>query len=65
MLDHYNDHIKYNSPNLSPLIIEATNQVGGSTLLLTEAEKRKIILFLNTLTDSTFINDQKFSDPFK
>ncbi|WP_299759846.1 cytochrome c peroxidase [uncultured Pontibacter sp.] len=65
VLDHYNEHIKYNSPHLSPLIIEATNEVGGKTLLITQEEKRKIIAFLHTLTDSTFIANPKFSDPFK
>ncbi|PRY09976.1 cytochrome c peroxidase [Pontibacter ummariensis] len=65
VLDHYNEHIKENSPHLSPLITEATNEVGGKTLLLTEEEKRKIVTFLHTLTDSTFITDKRFSDPFK
>jgi cytochrome c peroxidase len=64
VLDHYNDHLKYTSPNLDPLIIEATNEVGGKTLLLTQEEKRNIIAFLHTLTDSTFIKDERFSNPF-
>lgn len=65
VLDHYNDHLKYSSPNLDPLIIEASNEVGGKTLLLTEEEKRKIILFLHTLSDTEFTTDKRFSDPFK
>lgn len=65
VLDHYNDHIKYNSPTLDPLIIEASNEPNGKTLMLTADEKRKIIKFLHTLTDSTFIADKRFSDPFK
>ena len=64
VLTHYNDHMNYNSPNLDPLIIESSNQFNGKTLSLTEEEKRKIILFLHTLTDSTFISDKSFSDPF-
>ena len=64
VLLHYNDHMNYNSPNLDPLIIESSNQFNGKTLSLTEEEKRKIILFLHTLTDSTFISDKRFSDPF-
>lgn len=32
---------------------------------LTEQEKHDIIMFLKTLTDSSFINDSQFSDPFK
>lgn len=65
VLDHYNDHLKYSSPNLDPLIIEATNKQDGKTLMLTEDEKRKIIAFLHTLTDSTFIQDKRFANPFK
>ncbi len=65
VLDHYNDHLKYTSPNLDPLIIEASNMPNGRTLKLSPEEKEKIISFLHTLTDSTFINDSRFSDPFK
>ncbi|WP_299823805.1 cytochrome c peroxidase [uncultured Pontibacter sp.] len=65
VLDHYNDHMQYGSPNISPLIVEASNEVGGKTLQITEEEKRKIIAFLHTLTDTTFIKDKRFSDPFK
>jgi len=63
VLDHYNENIQP-SATLDPLIIEATNQVGGKTLLITPAEKKAIIAFLHTLTDSTFIMDERFSDPF-
>ena len=65
VLDHYNEHINYESPNISPLILEASNEVNGKTLLLTSEEKQNIIAFLKTLTDSAFISDPKFSDPFK
>ena len=62
VLDHYNEHIQANSPNLDPLIMEATNQYRGNTLALTPAEKEKIIKFLHTLTDNTFINEKRFSE---
>jgi cytochrome c peroxidase len=62
VLDHYNDHIRQ-SATLSPFIAEATNQSGGKSLLLSEDEKKDIIAFLHTLTDSTFINNPEFSDP--
>ncbi|MEJ8800786.1 cytochrome-c peroxidase [Pontibacter sp. H249] len=65
VLNHYNDHMQYDSPNISPLIVEATNEVGGKTLMITEEEKRKVIAFLHTLTDTTFTKDKRFSDPFK
>ena len=63
VLDHYNEHIQY-SDYLDPLIMEATNEVDGESLLLTEQEKQDILLFLHLLTDSTFIQNPKFSDPF-
>jgi cytochrome c peroxidase len=62
VLDHYNDHI-LPSASLAPLIIEATNEVGGKSLLLTPQEKQDVLAFLHMLTDSTFINDPRFSDP--
>ncbi len=63
VLDHYIDGIQP-SATLDPLIVEATNQVGGKKLLITPIEKKAIIAFLHTLTDSSFISDKRFSDPF-
>lgn len=62
VLDHYNEHIQQ-SETLSPFIAEATNQVGGKSLLLLEDEKQDIISFLHMLTDSTFISNPDFSNP--
>lgn len=62
VLDHYNEHIQP-SETLSPFLAETTNRLGGTSLLLTEDEIRDIIAFLHTLTDFTFINNPKFSDP--
>ncbi|MBB6611075.1 cytochrome-c peroxidase [Pontibacter sp. Tf4] len=64
VLDHYNEHVIYNSPNIDPLITEASNVQNGRSLKLTADEKQKIIRFLHTLTDSTFIQDPKFANPF-
>lgn len=68
VLDHYNDHVQ-RSETLDPLILEASNepiQAGQPIKLrLTEQEKQDIVAFLHTLTDSTFIQDERFSDPFK
>ena len=63
VLDHYNEHLQP-SATLSPLLMEATNQHGGQSLLLTPQEKTAVLAFLNMLTDSTFIADPQFSDPF-
>jgi cytochrome c peroxidase len=63
VLDHYNEHIQP-SATLDPLIINASNEVKGTSLMLTGQEKKDIIVFLQALTDSTFIQDQRFSNPF-
>ena len=62
VLDHYNDHINNASPNLDPLIIEASNKIKGKSLELTPEEKTKIIKFLQTLTDESFLKDERFSE---
>jgi cytochrome c peroxidase len=61
VLDHYNEHIQ-NSPYLDALIIEATNEPNGKKLHLTKEEKESIILFLNMLTDSSFIDEKRWKN---
>ncbi|MBK0404904.1 cytochrome-c peroxidase [Adhaeribacter sp. BT258] len=65
VLDHYNEHVVRNSPNLDPEISGASNNhdpVKG--LGLTAREKQQIIAFLKTLTDEKFVTNPEFSDPF-
>lgn len=62
VLDHYNEHI-LPSKSLSLSLQNRPNDVGGKSLGLTANEKSNIISFLKMLTDSTFINNPKFSDP--
>ncbi|GAB2778345.1 cytochrome c peroxidase [Hymenobacter luteus] len=64
VLDHYNEHVQLNSPGIDPNML-LSNTPGGTRLDLTRTEKAQLIAFLKTLTDSTFITDQRFSDPFK
>ena len=62
VVDHYSDNIK-NSANLDwPL-----RDFNGSAIRmnLTPKEKKELIAFLSTFTDHTFINDNKYSNPFK
>ena len=60
VLDHYSGHIA-GGPTLSPTLRDS---VGRPVLLhLTDIEKKALLAFLNTLTDSTFITDPRFSDP--
>lgn len=61
VLDHYSDHIQP-SETLSPFL---TDDAGNIRLLrLTSQEKTDIIAFLQLLTDSTFVTNPLFSDPF-
>jgi len=62
VVDHYNEHIQQGA-SLSKVIAEASNEVGGKSLLLSAGEKKDIIAFLHLLTDSTFIANPEFADP--
>ena len=59
MLDFYADGL-HASANLDNKFTDAFR--GGVNL---NAEERKqVIAFLNTLNDSVFVKDERFSDPF-
>jgi cytochrome c peroxidase len=61
VVDHYSEHIEP-SETLSPSLKDTLNK--PTPLHLTRQEKADIVAFLKTLTDSTFITDPHFSDPF-
>lgn len=67
ILDHYNNHIK-ESATLDVLIRDASNEVRQAddpiALKLTDQDKKDIIAFLLTLTDSIFITNENYSNPF-
>jgi len=65
VVDHYNEHVALNSPNIDPLLLNTTNdpRQQSSTLDLTATEKAQIVAFMHTLTDSTFIKDPRFAKP--
>ncbi len=60
VLDHYSNGVKQ-STTLDTVLNKKT-KIG---IALTNLEKKKLIAFLNTLTDYTLINDKKFSNPIK
>lgn len=68
VLGHYNTGIQF-SDTLSPLILEADNDAIDPTiapgLSLAPDEVAAIIAFLHTLTDDSFLNDPRFSNPFE
>lgn len=63
VLDHYSDHI-IGSASLSPVLRNTSNEVNGASLKLSRDEKKDIIAFLHLLTDSAFISNPQFSNPF-
>ncbi len=65
VLDHYSDHVQMASPNLDNNLIQGINDPPfGTHMDLTATEKRQVIAFLQTLTDTNFVTDKRFSDPF-
>ena len=63
VVDHYNEHLQP-SKSLSVFLKDNSNEVNGKNLKLTVEEKKDIIAFLHLLTDSSFITDKRFSNPF-
>ncbi len=63
VVDHYSAHIVQSS-TLSPFLQGGSNNVGQDPIRLTNEEKKDLIAFLQMLTDSTFITNKNFSDPF-
>lgn len=53
VIDHYNRENLFESPNVDALITSGTNQKNGTSLALTENEKKAILAFLHMLTDSS------------
>lgn len=63
VIDHYNEHIVQSS-TLSTFLKNRSNDINGVSLNLTKQEKNDLLAFLNMLTDSGFITNKNFSDPF-
>lgn len=63
VLDHYSDHIRP-STTLSPFLQNEHIGAKQSGLRLDDQEQLDIIAFLDMLSDSSFISNPQFSDPF-
>ncbi len=59
VLEHYGSGIQV-SPSLAPQL-QANGKAG---IPVSTAEKEKLIAFLHTLSDGSFVNDKRFSNPF-
>lgn len=60
VIEHYNSGVQ-NNPNLDNRLTQGNNV---RRLNLSEADKQALIDFLNTLTDESFISDEKYTNPF-
>lgn len=60
VVDFYSEGVQW-SPTIDPLM-KKVNQGG---VRLTDQEKQNLIAFIKTLTDTTFINNPDFSNPFQ
>ena len=61
VIDHY-DHGVKDGPYLDPILRDTSR--APVRLGLTEEDKSALEAFLTTMTDSAFLSDPKFSDPF-
>jgi len=61
VIDHYSDHIKFTSPNLNPQI----KVHGPKQRLLDPQQKAALKAFLLTMTDTVFIKNPAYKNPFK
>lgn len=61
VIDHYDAHVR-SGPTLSPSLKDSGNF--PTRLRLNPQEKSDLLAFLHMLTDSVFIADPRFSDPF-
>ncbi len=60
VIEHYDNGVQDN-PNLDNRLTQGNNV---RRLNLSDADKQALVDFLNTLTDESFITDEKYSDPF-
>ncbi len=60
VIDFYSHGVQW-SPTIDPLM----KKVGQGGIQLTEEEKQYLIAFLKTLTDTTFINNPDYANPFE
>jgi cytochrome c peroxidase len=63
VVDHYNSGGKP-SPTLDPLMARVQFAKHGGTLHLTADQKADLIAFLKTLTDTEFVTNKAYSNPF-
>ncbi len=59
VIDHYSDKVHFNSPNFSPMMSHDNRHMN-----LTMAQKQALKAFLLSMTDTAFLKNPKYSNPF-
>lgn len=62
VINHYNEDI-IDRPTIDERLLDNDQQ--PKKLNLSEEEKENLIIFLETLSDSTIVQLEKYSDPFE
>jgi len=57
VIDHYNEGVHY-SDNVDPLLLKPDG------LGMNEQQKKDLLTFLHTLTDTSFVNNPAYQSPF-
>lgn len=65
VMNQYNTNVKKDSPGIHIEMLVSNTGNPHDQLSLTETEIKQVIAFLHTLTDTTFINNPAYSNPFK
>lgn len=61
VIEHYSDHVHYENPTIHPQMAAH----GGVQLNLSDQQKQDLAAYLRSMTDSTFIANPAYSNPFK
>jgi cytochrome c peroxidase len=61
VVEFYNSGVHWTSPSIDPLMTKPAKKYG---LGLTPAQKSNLVKFLQTLTDTTFLNNPAYKSPF-
>jgi cytochrome c peroxidase len=61
VIDHYSDNVNYLSPTISPMMAAH----GNRQLKLTVQQKADLKAFLMTMTDTAFLANPAYANPFK
>ena len=60
VIEHYSTGIRYENPSIHPQLAAH----GGIQMNLSETQKADLVAYLKTMTDSSFLVNPKYSNPF-